>query len=54
MDFGLTEEQEMIVATVRRFVEDEIHPHEDDVERTGTVRPDLAERIKASPATFAG
>ncbi len=47
MRFGLTEEQEMIVSTVRRFVEDEIYPHEDEVERTGEVRPELAERIKA-------
>ena len=47
MRFGLTEEQEMIVRTVRRFVEDEIYPHEDEVERTGEVRPELAERIKA-------
>ena len=47
MRFGLTEEQEMIVSTVRRFVEDEIYPYEDEVERTGEVRPELAERIKA-------
>lgn len=47
MNFGLTEEQEMIVTTVRRFVEEEIYPHEAEVERTGIVRPDLAEAIKA-------
>ena len=47
MRFGLTEEQEMIVRTVRRFVEDEIYPHETQVERTGEVPPALAERIKA-------
>ena len=47
MDFGLTEEQEMIVSTVRRFVEEEIYPHEEEVERTGTVRPEVAEAIKA-------
>jgi len=46
MHFGLTEEQEMIVATVRRFVEAEIYPFEDEVERTGHVRPELAEAIK--------
>ena len=28
MYFGLTEEQEMIVKTVRSFVENEIYPHE--------------------------
>jgi acyl-CoA dehydrogenase len=46
MRFGLTEEQEMIVSTVRRFVEEEIYPHEDEVERTGDVRPEIAERIR--------
>ncbi|MEQ8367555.1 MAG: acyl-CoA dehydrogenase family protein [Roseicyclus sp.] len=46
MQFGLTEEQEMIVSTVRRFVEAEIYPHEDLVERSGAVPPDLAKQIK--------
>jgi acyl-CoA dehydrogenase len=46
MQFALTEEQEMIVSTVRRFVEEEIYPHEDAVERTGEVPPEVAERIK--------
>ncbi|MEM8754347.1 MAG: acyl-CoA dehydrogenase family protein [Pseudomonadota bacterium] len=46
MPFSLTDEQEMIAATVRRFVEEEIYPHEDDVERTGAVDPDLAAEIK--------
>ena len=44
--FGLSEEQEMIVSTVRDFVENEIYPHEAEVERTGEVRPELAEAIK--------
>ena len=47
MHFGLSEEQEMIVSTVRSFVENEIYPHEDEVERTGEVRPEVAEAIKA-------
>ena len=47
MQFGLTEEQEMIVSTVRSFVENEIYPHEDAVERTGEVPPEIAEAIKA-------
>ncbi|WP_343080307.1 acyl-CoA dehydrogenase family protein [Ostreiculturibacter nitratireducens] len=46
MQYGLTDEQEMIAATVRSFVEREIYPHEDEVERSGTVSPELAERIK--------
>jgi acyl-CoA dehydrogenase len=46
MDFALSAEQEMIVTTVRDFVETEIYPHEDLVERTGAVPPDLAQEIK--------
>jgi acyl-CoA dehydrogenase len=46
MHFGLSEEQEMIVDTVRSFVENEIYPHEDIVERTGEVPAELGEAIK--------
>ncbi|GAA6180521.1 acyl-CoA dehydrogenase family protein [Shimia sp. NS0008-38b] len=46
MHFGLTEEQEMIVSTVRSFVENEIYPHEAEVERTGQVPHELGEAIK--------
>ena len=46
MDFGLTSEQEMIVSTVRSFVETEIYPHEDEVERSGEVPPAVAHAIK--------
>jgi len=46
MQYGLTEEQEMIADTVRAFVENEIYPHEEMVERTGTVPPEIAARIK--------
>jgi acyl-CoA dehydrogenase len=45
MDFGLTEEQRMIVQTVRAFVEKELLPHEDEVERTDEVRPELRAQI---------
>ena len=47
MNFGLTEEQQMIVDTTRSFVENEIYPHEDEVERTGEVPPHIAEAIMA-------
>ncbi len=47
MSFPLTPEQDMIVETVRKFVETEIYPYEDEVERSGHVRPELAEAIKA-------
>jgi acyl-CoA dehydrogenase len=46
MDFGLTSDQVMIADTVRSFVEREIYPHEDLVERTGHVPHDLGEAIK--------
>ena len=45
MDFALTDEQEMIVDTVRTFVDRELVPHEDDVERLGEVPPDLVKGI---------
>ncbi len=46
MHFGLTDEQQMIVDTVRSFVEREIYPHEDAVERSGEVPKEIAEEIK--------
>jgi acyl-CoA dehydrogenase len=46
MNFGLSQEQEMIVSTVRSFVENEIYPHEAEVERTGQVPHELGAAIK--------
>ena len=46
VDFSLTEEQQGFVEVTRAFVERELIPHEEEVERTGVVRPELAERIK--------
>ena len=46
MQYGLTDEQEMIAETVRSFVENEIYPHEELVERTGEVPVEIAEQIK--------
>ena len=46
MDFGLTTEQQMVVDTVRGFVEKELYPHEAEVERTGRVPTELGESIK--------
>ena len=47
MHFGLTEEQEMIVSTVRTFVEKEVYPHEAKIEKLGYVPTELGEEIKA-------
>lgn len=46
MDFSLSEEQRMLIETARRFVEEELYPHEDEVERTREVRPEVAEAIR--------
>jgi acyl-CoA dehydrogenase len=47
MHFGLTDEQKMIVETTRSFVENELYPHELEVERTGHLRMDLIKEIQA-------
>ncbi|MEM7296087.1 MAG: acyl-CoA dehydrogenase family protein [Pseudomonadota bacterium] len=44
--YGLTHEQQMIAETVRSFVENEIYPHEELVERTGEVPGEIAAEIK--------
>ena len=53
MDFGLTDEQRSIVAVTRSFVERELYPHEEEVERTGVLRPELVTQIR-SKALAAG
>ena len=45
MQFDLSEEQQMIVATVRRFVHDELLPLEDGIEETGRLDPAKAKAI---------
>ena len=46
MNFGLSDEQQLLVDTVRSFVEKEIYPHEADVERSGEVPRELGDEIK--------
>lgn len=46
MHFRLTDEQQMIVDTVRSFTERELFPHEGLVEKLGDVPPDLVAQIK--------
>ena len=46
MDFGLTDEQAMIVDTTRAFVETELYPHEAEVERSGHLDMDLVRDIQ--------
>jgi acyl-CoA dehydrogenase len=46
MDFGLSEEQAMIVETTRAFVEAELYPHEAMVERTGVLPLELIREVQ--------
>ena len=46
MDFSITDEQQLIVETARRFTETELMPYEGEVEQAGTVRPELVQQIK--------
>ena len=46
MDFGLSDEQEMVVETVRTFVENEIYPLENEVEKTGVVSNEIGQELK--------
>ena len=47
MDFALSTEQRLLVESLQAFVEQELYPHEVEVERTGELRPELIEAIKA-------
>ncbi|MEL7543421.1 MAG: acyl-CoA dehydrogenase family protein [Pseudomonadota bacterium] len=47
MHFALTEEQQLIVETTRAFVANELMPHEDKIEQTGRLDPDLRDELKA-------
>jgi acyl-CoA dehydrogenase len=65
MHFGLTPEQELVVDTVRSFVERELYPLENAVERSGAVPAELGREIQRKvielgfyapniPASFGG
>lgn len=45
MNFEPTHEQELLIQTVRAFVEEELYPYEEEVERTDQVPPQLAQQI---------
>ena len=46
MDFGISEEQAMIVETTKAFVEAELYPHEAMVERTGHLPLELIREVQ--------
>ncbi|MBP2371073.1 acyl-CoA dehydrogenase family protein [Pseudonocardia parietis] len=48
MDFALTDEQRGVVDTTRAFVERELVPHEDEVERSGRLDPELARTLRGT------
>ncbi len=47
MDFALSSEQQMLVEAMRAFVEAELVPYENEVEKTDEVRPELIKQIHA-------
>jgi acyl-CoA dehydrogenase len=46
-DFAMTDEQRDVVEVARAFVVRELRPHEEEVEQTGALRPELAAEIRA-------
>ena len=47
MDFSPTDEQRLLVATIRAFVDDELRPLEARIEETGHLADDIAAEIRA-------
>jgi acyl-CoA dehydrogenase len=45
MNFALNDEQKMMIATVRRFIAEELQPLEDDIEQQGFLAADKAKMI---------
>ena len=45
-DFAMTDEQRSIVEVTRAFVERELYPHEEEVERSGVLRRELAAELR--------
>ena len=46
MEFSLSSEQEMLIESARAFSENELYPHEAEVEKSDSVSPDLAQKIR--------
>lgn len=47
MEFSLSDEQQLVIKSTRQFVENELFPHEKEVEESGVLRPELMRQIKA-------
>ena len=46
MDQVTNHENALLLTTVRKFLEEEILPYEDEVDKTGEVRPELGKQIE--------
>jgi acyl-CoA dehydrogenase len=47
MDFSLSDEQRLLIDTIRRFIREELAPLEDEVEASGTLAPETGQAIHA-------
>ena len=47
MNFSLSEEQHLLVSSIRGFIESELWPLEEDIEKTGRLADDMASEIRA-------
>lgn len=47
IDFAIPPETEQILATVRRFIREELAPHEAQIEASRTIAPELASELRA-------
>ena len=45
MDFGLSDEQRLLIDSVRRFIKEELQPLEDEIEANDDIDPDVARAI---------
>ena len=46
MDFSLSEEQHLLVSSIRGFIESELRPLEEDIEKTGRLADEVASEIR--------
>ena len=46
MEFSLSSEQKMLIESARAFAENELYPHEEEVEQSDSVSPKLAQKIR--------
>ena len=47
MDFSLSEEQHLLVSSIRGFIESELRPLEEDIEKTGRLADHVASEVRA-------